>query len=178
MRSAQRPRRGPRHWGICTFHVGPGANAMVYSHLSAMHILTASGVGERNVVEKIVRSQAEIRIKLFRLLIFIFFCRGIELIAAKIVDIVFYLTYTLQVASGRLRDVWSFICDAPPCRGRMFLYPYGRTIGAPENLLIFGKSGGSGRPNNDGVVGQCDPLAERERHGFCHTSCVAHVGPQ
>ena len=36
------------------------------------------------------------------------------------------------------------------------------TLGAPENLLIFGESGGSGRPNNNGVVGQCDPLAERE----------------
>ena len=33
---------------------------------------------------------------------------------------------------------------------------------APENLLIFGKSGDSGRPNNDGVVGHRDPLVERE----------------
>ena len=36
---------------------------------------------------------------------------------------------------------------------------------APENLLIFGESGGIGRPNNDGVVGQCDPIAERECKG-------------
>ena len=36
-------------------------------------------------------------------------------------------------------------------------------IGVPENLLIFGESGDSGHPNNDGVVGQCDPLVERER---------------
>jgi hypothetical protein len=32
----------------------------------------------------------------------------------------------------------------------------------PENLLIFGKSGDSGRLNNDGVVGHRDPLVERE----------------
>ena len=37
--------------------------------------------------------------------------------------------------------------------------------GAPENLLIFGESGGIGRPNNDGVVGQCDPIAERDCKG-------------
>ena len=29
--------------------------------------------------------------------------------------------------------------------------------------MIFGESGGIGRPNNDVVVGQCDPIAERER---------------
>ena len=39
-------------------------------------------------------------------------------------------------------------------------------IGVPENLLIFGESGDSGHPNNDGVVGQCDPLVERERSGL------------
>ena len=38
-------------------------------------------------------------------------------------------------------------------------------LGVPENLLIFGESGDSGRPNNDGGVGQCDPLVERERSG-------------
>ena len=37
---------------------------------------------------------------------------------------------------------------------------------APENLLIFGKSGDSGRPNNDGVVGHRDPLVEREVRGW------------
>ena len=37
---------------------------------------------------------------------------------------------------------------------------------APENLLIFGKSGDSGRPNNDGVVGHRDPLVEREIRGW------------
>jgi hypothetical protein len=36
---------------------------------------------------------------------------------------------------------------------------------APENLLIFGKSGDSGRLNNDEVVGHCDPLVEREVRG-------------
>ena len=39
-------------------------------------------------------------------------------------------------------------------------------IGVPGNLLIFGESGDSGHPNNDGVVGQCDPLVERERRGL------------
>ena len=37
---------------------------------------------------------------------------------------------------------------------------------APENLLIFGKSGDSGRLNNDEVVGHCDPLVEREVRGI------------
>ena len=36
----------------------------------------------------------------------------------------------------------------------------------PENLLIFGKSGDSGRPNNDWVVGHRDPLVERELAPF------------
>ena len=43
----------------------------------------------------------------------------------------------------------------------------------PENLLIFGKSGDSGRLNNDGVVGHRDPLVEREvikLLGAIHTS--------
>ena len=39
-------------------------------------------------------------------------------------------------------------------------------LGVPENLLIFGESGDGGHPNNDGVVGQCDPLVERERRGL------------
>ena len=37
---------------------------------------------------------------------------------------------------------------------------------APENLLIFGKSGDSGRLNNNGVVGHRDPLVERELAPF------------
>ena len=44
-------------------------------HLSAMHFLAADGVGPRN----------SCWIMLFRLLIFIFFCRGRELIAAEFV---------------------------------------------------------------------------------------------
>ena len=30
---------------------------------------------------------------------------------------------------------------------------------------MSGESGGIGRPNNDGGVGQCDPIAERECKG-------------
>ena len=42
--------------------------------------------------------------------------------------------------------------------------------------MIFGESGGIGRPNNDVVVGQCDPIAERERKllifiFFCREQC-------
>ena len=33
--------------------------------------------------------------------------------------------------------------------------------GSPRSSWLSGESGGSGRPNNDEVVGQCDPLAER-----------------
>ena len=55
-------------------------------------------------------------------------------------------------------------------------------IGCPGNLLIFGESGDSGHPNNDGVVGQCDPLVERERSGlrsleFRHLLCQ-HIALQ
>ena len=32
----------------------------------------------------------------------------------------------------------------------------------PRKFTIFGESGGIGRPNNDVVVGQCDPIAERD----------------
>ena len=35
-------------------------------------------------------------------------------------------------------------------------------MGPPRGSWLSGESGGSGRPNNNGVVGQCDPLAERE----------------
>ena len=45
---------------------------------------------------------------------------------------------------------------------------------APENLLIFGKSGDSGRPNNDGVVGHRDPLVERERSPFSKQMLAIH----
>ena len=36
-----------------------------------------------------------------------------------------------------------------------------RLFQCPRSWLS-GESGGSGRPNNNGVVGQCDPLAERD----------------
>ena len=36
------------------------------------------------------------------------------------------------------------------------------TLGAPENLLIFGESGGIGRLNDDGVISQWASIAERE----------------
>ena len=32
----------------------------------------------------------------------------------------------------------------------------------PRKFTICGESGDSGHPNNDGVVGQCDPLVERD----------------
>lgn len=35
-------------------------------------------------------------------------------------------------------------------------------MGPPQILNLWG-SGGIGRPNNDVVVGQCDPIAERDR---------------
>ena len=38
-----------------------------------------------------------------------------------------------------------------------------RQYRGPRKFVICGESGGIGRPNNDVVVGQCDPIAERER---------------
>ena len=44
--------------------------------------------------------------------------------------------------------------------------------------MIFGESGGIGRPNNDVVVGQCDPIAERERQASsvkCQVDAICFV---
>jgi hypothetical protein len=44
----------------------------------------------------------------------------------------------------------------------------GAFLWGPRKFLICGESGGIGRLNDDGVISQCDPIAEHERnlHNF------------
>ena len=44
-----------------------------------------------------------------------------------------------------------------------FAFCEGLFLWGPRKFLICGESGGIGRLNDDGVISQCDPIAEHER---------------
>jgi hypothetical protein len=69
----------------------------------------------------------------------------------------FFLIYTNFWAKKRILHK-----KQPPNRLMAAFFCLNNPPGSPQAAWASGESGDSGRPNNDGVVGQCDPLVERE----------------